>query len=107
MFDGIATRHALMDGNKRAGAIAALTFIGMNGVFLLWCETRSLTPQTQNLAPPGPMSGSLLVTCRSSSTPSHPLGALPRSIGRSRRARDVFDVEVAASFEVRYIMNII
>ncbi|WP_126623156.1 Fic family protein [Oceaniglobus ichthyenteri] len=34
MFDGIATRHALMDGNKRAGAIAALTFIGMNGLFL-------------------------------------------------------------------------
>jgi len=34
MFDGVATRHALMDGNKRAGAIAALTFIGMNGLFL-------------------------------------------------------------------------
>lgn len=34
MFDGIATRHALMDGNKRTGAIAALTFIGMNGLFL-------------------------------------------------------------------------
>lgn len=34
MYDGIATRHALMDGNKRAGAIAALTFIGMNELFL-------------------------------------------------------------------------
>lgn len=34
MYDGIATRHALMDGNKRAGAIAALTFIVMNGSFL-------------------------------------------------------------------------
>lgn len=34
MYDGIATRHALMDGNKRAGAIAALTFIAMNGAFL-------------------------------------------------------------------------
>lgn len=34
MYDGIATRHALMDGNKRAGAIAALTFIAMNGSFL-------------------------------------------------------------------------
>lgn len=34
MYDGIATRHALMDGNKRAGAIAALTFIGLNGLFL-------------------------------------------------------------------------
>jgi len=34
MFDGVATRHALMDGNKRAGAIAALTFVGINGLFL-------------------------------------------------------------------------
>ena len=34
MYDGIATRHALMDGNKRAGAIASLTFITMNGSFL-------------------------------------------------------------------------
>ncbi|WP_271844036.1 hypothetical protein [Cognatishimia sp. SS12] len=34
MFDGIATRHALLDGNKRAGAIAALTFLGLNGAFL-------------------------------------------------------------------------
>lgn len=34
MYDGIATRHALMDGNKRAGAIASLTFIAMNGSFL-------------------------------------------------------------------------
>lgn len=34
MFDGIATRHALLDGNKRAAAIAALTFIGMNDLFL-------------------------------------------------------------------------
>nr|WP_231125934.1 Fic family protein [Roseovarius gahaiensis] len=34
MYDGIATRHALMDGNKRAGAIAALTFIVVNGSFL-------------------------------------------------------------------------
>jgi death-on-curing protein len=34
MYDGIATRHALLDGNKRAGAIAALTFIAMNGSFL-------------------------------------------------------------------------
>jgi death-on-curing protein len=34
MYDGIATRHALMDGNKRAGAIAALTFIAINGSFL-------------------------------------------------------------------------
>lgn len=34
MYDGVATRHALMDGNKRAGAIAALTFIGMNELFL-------------------------------------------------------------------------
>jgi hypothetical protein len=36
----------------------------------LWCEIQSLTPQTQNSAPPGAMSGSLLETCRSSSTPS-------------------------------------
>lgn len=34
MYDGIAARHALMDGNKRAGAIAALTFIGINKLFL-------------------------------------------------------------------------
>ncbi|WP_282057811.1 hypothetical protein [Lentibacter algarum] len=34
MYDGIATRHALMDGNKRAGAIASLTFIAMNSSFL-------------------------------------------------------------------------
>lgn len=34
MYDGITTRHALTDGNKRAGAIAALTFIGVNGLFL-------------------------------------------------------------------------
>ena len=34
MYDGIATRHALMDGNKRAGAIASLTFIAMNGSVL-------------------------------------------------------------------------
>ena len=34
MYDGIATRHALMDGNKRAGAIASLTFIAMSGSFL-------------------------------------------------------------------------
>jgi prophage maintenance system killer protein len=34
MYDGISTRHALMDGNKRAGAIASLTFIAMNGSFL-------------------------------------------------------------------------
>lgn len=34
MYDGVATRHALMDGNKRAGAISALTFIEMNGLFL-------------------------------------------------------------------------
>ena len=34
MYDGIATRHALMDGNKRAGAIASLTFIAMNDSFL-------------------------------------------------------------------------
>lgn len=34
MFDGIATRHALLDGNKRAAAIAALTFIGLNDLFL-------------------------------------------------------------------------
>lgn len=39
MFDGIATRHALMDGNKRAGAIAALTFMDMNGLFLDVSET--------------------------------------------------------------------
>lgn len=34
MYDGIATQHALMDGNKRAGAIASLTFIAMNGSVL-------------------------------------------------------------------------
>ncbi|UYP68550.1 hypothetical protein OIU14_02060 [Thalassobacter stenotrophicus] len=34
MYDGISTRHALMDGNKRAGAIASLTFIAINGFFL-------------------------------------------------------------------------
>ena len=34
MYDGVTTRHALVDGNKRAGTIAALTFIGMNGLFL-------------------------------------------------------------------------
>jgi len=39
MYDGIATRHALMDGNKRAGAIASLTFIAMNGTFLDVSET--------------------------------------------------------------------
>lgn len=39
MYDGIATRHALMDGNKRAGAIASLTFIAMNGSFLDVSET--------------------------------------------------------------------
>ena len=39
MYDGITTRHALRDGNKRAGAIAALTFIVMNGQFLDVPET--------------------------------------------------------------------
>ncbi|WP_114965147.1 hypothetical protein [Alkalilacustris brevis] len=39
MYDGITTRHALRDGNKRAGAIAALTFIAMNGQFLDVPET--------------------------------------------------------------------
>lgn len=34
IYDGIATRQALMDGNKRAGAIASLTFIAMNSSFL-------------------------------------------------------------------------
>ena len=34
MYDGIATRHALMDGNIKAGATATLTFITMNGSFL-------------------------------------------------------------------------
>lgn len=39
MYDGVSTRHALMDGNKRAGAIASLTFIAMNGSFLDVSET--------------------------------------------------------------------
>lgn len=39
MYDGITTRHALRDGNKRAGAIAALTFIAINGQFLDVPET--------------------------------------------------------------------
>ncbi|PWG16113.1 hypothetical protein [Salibaculum griseiflavum] len=39
MYDGIATPHALMDGNKRAGAIAALTLITLNGSFLDVSET--------------------------------------------------------------------
>lgn len=39
LYDRITTRHALRDGNKRAGAITALTFIAMNGQFLDVPET--------------------------------------------------------------------
>lgn len=34
MFDGIATRHPLLDGNKRLALLAALTFLFMNDVYL-------------------------------------------------------------------------
>jgi prophage maintenance system killer protein len=34
MFDGVTTRHALADGNKRAGALSALTLFALNGMYL-------------------------------------------------------------------------
>lgn len=34
MFDGVTTRHALADGNKRAGALSALTLLALNGMYL-------------------------------------------------------------------------
>ncbi len=34
MFEGIAARRPLMDGNKRLAMLAALTFLMMNGIYL-------------------------------------------------------------------------
>lgn len=34
MFDGVTTRHALADGNKRAGALSALTLFALNDMYL-------------------------------------------------------------------------
>lgn len=35
MLHGIATSHAFLDGNKRTGWTACVTFLGMNGVQVL------------------------------------------------------------------------
>lgn len=34
MFDGIATRHALIDGNKRLAWLGAVVFLDLNGIYL-------------------------------------------------------------------------
>ncbi|WP_022730012.1 type II toxin-antitoxin system death-on-curing family toxin [Fodinicurvata sediminis] len=34
VFEGIVTRHALLDGNKRLAWLAAMTFLVMNGIYL-------------------------------------------------------------------------
>jgi len=34
MFDGIATRHALIDGNKRLAWLGAMVFLDLNGIYL-------------------------------------------------------------------------
>lgn len=34
MFEGIATRHPLLDGNKRLAWVSAVTFLGLNDVYL-------------------------------------------------------------------------
>lgn len=34
LFDGIATRHPLVDGNKRLAFMAAVTFLDLNGIYL-------------------------------------------------------------------------
>ena len=34
LFDGIATRHPLVDGNKRLAFMAAATFLDLNGIYL-------------------------------------------------------------------------
>ncbi|MEM7177078.1 MAG: Fic family protein [Pseudomonadota bacterium] len=34
LFDGIATRHALVDGNKRLAWLGAVVFLDLNGVYL-------------------------------------------------------------------------
>ncbi|MEM9045197.1 MAG: Fic family protein [Pseudomonadota bacterium] len=34
MFDGIATRHALIDGNKRLAWLGAVVFLDLNGFYL-------------------------------------------------------------------------
>nr|WP_285672036.1 Fic family protein [Limibaculum sp. NKW23] len=34
MFEGIATRHPLVDGNKRLAWLAAVVFLDLNGVYL-------------------------------------------------------------------------
>jgi len=33
LLDGVATRHALVDGNKRLALMCALTFLERNGAF--------------------------------------------------------------------------
>ena len=34
MFDGIATRHPLVDGNKRLAWLGAVVFLDLNGLYL-------------------------------------------------------------------------
>ncbi|MEM8793758.1 MAG: Fic family protein [Pseudomonadota bacterium] len=34
MFDGIATRHSLIDGNKRLAWLGAVVFLDLNGIYL-------------------------------------------------------------------------
>lgn len=34
MFEGLAARHPLVDGNKRLSALAMLTLLDMNGLYL-------------------------------------------------------------------------